>query len=318
MPTPKRLPPLPRVTDILKLYGLRAKKQLSQNFLLDLNVTDKIVRCGDNLSGGLVCEVGPGPGALTRSILNTGVEQVLVVEKDKRFLPSLELLSDATDNKLIIHHGDVLDFDVEASCRDHVKPSPWEQDPPLFSIIGNLPFNISIPLLLRWLACIPKRSGPFAFGRTQMLLTFQKEVAERLTAPIGHHQRSRLSIMSQCWCDVKWCFTISGKSFVPAPKVDVAVVKFTPLVQPIINVHYNTLETVVKAVFQYRRKMMIKGIRLLFPDNPRLADVMLQSSGVDPSLRAQQLQLEHIERLCMAYEEVTTQHPHTTSSSCHQ
>lgn len=178
MPTIKRLPPLPSVSDIVKLYGLRAKQQLSQNFLLDLNLTNKIVRLSGNLEGSFVCEVGPGPGSLTRSILNAGVERLLVVERDRRFLPSLELLSEASGDRLLIHYGDVLEFDIENSCKYYVKQVSWEDGPPTFHIIGNLPFNISIPLLLKWLSCIPKRTGPFAFGRTQMTLTFQKEVAE--------------------------------------------------------------------------------------------------------------------------------------------
>lgn len=88
-----RLPPLPTVRDLINLYGLRARKQLSQNFLLDPRITDKIVRVagGKNFGGGHVCEVGPGPGSITRSIINAGVAKVIVIEKDARFLPTLQV-----------------------------------------------------------------------------------------------------------------------------------------------------------------------------------------------------------------------------------
>ncbi|XP_019858415.1 PREDICTED: dimethyladenosine transferase 1, mitochondrial-like [Amphimedon queenslandica] len=214
----KRLPPLPTVSDIIRLYGLSAQQKLSQNFLLDLNLTNKIVRYADIAQSSCVCEVGSGPGAITRSILNATNAKVLAIEKDRRFLPSLELLSDATNGRLQVCHGDILDFDWPGSCDNIVTPKPWDSTGDL-SIIGNLPFSVSIPLLLKWLRYLTIREGPFKYGRTTMTLTFQKEVAERITAPPGHTQRSRLSIMVQSLCTAKQCLTLHSSTFVPRPKV---------------------------------------------------------------------------------------------------
>ncbi|XP_036172043.1 dimethyladenosine transferase 1, mitochondrial isoform X10 [Myotis myotis] len=213
-----RLPPLPTIREIIKLFKLQAAKQLSQNFLLDLRLTDKIVRKAGNLTNAYVYEVGPGPGGITRSILNAGVAELLVVEKDSRFLPGLQMLSDAAPGKLRIVHGDVLTFKVERAFPESLKRQ-WEDDPPNVHIIGNLPFNVSTPLIIKWLENVSQREGPFAYGRTQMTLTFQKEVAERLAANTGSKQRSRLSVMAQYLCHVQHVFTIPGRAFVPKPEL---------------------------------------------------------------------------------------------------
>ncbi|XP_004856908.1 dimethyladenosine transferase 1, mitochondrial isoform X1 [Heterocephalus glaber] len=297
-----RLPPLPTIREIIKLFRLQAVKQLSQNFLLDLRLTDKIVRKAGNLTNAYVYEVGPGPGGITRSILNANVAELLVVEKDTRFIPGLQMLSDAAPGKLKIVHGDVLTFMIEKSFPASLK-TPWEDDPPNVHIIGNLPFSVSTPLIIKWLENISNRNGPFAYGRTQMTLTFQKEVAERLVATTGSKQRSRLSVMAQYLCNVKHIFTIPGQAFVPKPEVDVGVVHFTPLIQPKIEQPFKLVEKVVQNVFQFRRKYCHRGLGMLFPEARRLESTgkLLELADIDPTLRPTQLSILHFRSLCDIY-----------------
>lgn len=305
-----RLPPLPTIKEIIKLYNLRAQKQLSQNFLLDLKLTDKIVRKAGNLKGAYVCEVGPGPGGITRAILNSGVEELLVVEKDTRFIPGLKMLNEASFGKLKFVHGDILTYRMDRSFPKHLRKE-WEDDPPNVHIIGNLPFNVSTPLIIKWFESISERTGPFYYGRTQMTLTFQHEVAERMTASVSSKQRSRLSIMSQYLCDVKHCFSIPGRAFVPKPEVDVAVVHFTPLIQPKIEQPFKLVEKVVQSVFQYRRKHCHHGLSLLFPEDQRkeLTSKTLMLANVEQTLRPTELTIKHFRDLCCAYRELCDKDP---------
>ncbi|XP_068195198.1 dimethyladenosine transferase 1, mitochondrial [Antennarius striatus] len=305
-----RLPPLPTISELIKLYKLRAQKQLSQNFLLDLNLTNKIVRQAGNLRDAYVCEVGPGPGGLTRSILNAGVADLLVVEKDSRFIPGLQLLSETVPEKMRIVHGDILTYRME-----NVFPAciakPWEDYPPNLHIIGNLPFSVSTPLIIKWLECIANRTGPFAYGRTQLTLTFQKEVAERLTASTSSKQRSRLSVMAQYLCTVHHRFTIPGQAFVPKPKVDVGVIHFTPLAQPQIKQPFKMVEKIVRNVFQFRGKYCYKGLEMLFPETNRaeITQEMMQKADVNPTLLPAQLTIPHIRALVDTYADMCAHEP---------
>ncbi|XP_075059489.1 dimethyladenosine transferase 1, mitochondrial isoform X1 [Mixophyes fleayi] len=305
-----RLPPLPTIREIIQLYNLRAEKQLSQNFLLDLRLTDKIVRKAGNLKNHYACEVGPGPGGLTRAILNCGVEELLVVEKDTRFIPGLKMLNDASMGKVRIVHGDILTYRMDRAFPNHLRKA-WEDDPPNVHIIGNLPFNVSTPLIVKWFEEIANRTGPFSYGRTQMTLTFQHEVAERMIAPVGNKQRSRLSIMTQYLCNVKHCFSIPGRAFVPKPEVDVGVVHFTPLIQPRIEQPFKLVEKVVQSVFHFRRKYCYRGISMLFPEVQRtkLTEQMLTLANVEPTLRPPDLSMKHFQGLCNAYSELCNKDP---------
>ncbi|XP_068956174.1 dimethyladenosine transferase 1, mitochondrial-like [Petaurus breviceps papuanus] len=304
------LPPLPMIGEIIKIFGLRAQKQLSQNFLLDLRLTDKIIRKTGNLKNAHVYEVGPGPGGITRSILNAQVADLLVVEKDTQFIPGLQMLSDAAPGKLRIVHGDVLTFKLEKAFPEHLQRK-WEDDPPNLYIIGNLPFSVSTPLIIKWLENISKRGGPFVYGRTQMTLTFQKEVAERLTANTGSKQQSQLSIMAQYLCKVQHSFTIPGRAFAPKPEVDVGVVYFTPLVQPQINQPFKLVEKVVQSTFQFRRKYCHHGIGILFPqaDRSKNTEKMLMLADVDPTLWPAQLSILHFRNLCDVYRKMCDEDP---------
>ncbi|XP_028294080.1 dimethyladenosine transferase 1, mitochondrial [Gouania willdenowi] len=305
-----RLPPLPTVGELLKLYRLRAKKQLSQNFLLDLKLTDKIVRRAGDMKNAHVCEVGPGPGGLTRSILNAGATDLLVVEKDSRFIPGLKMLSEAAPGRVRIVHGDILTYRVDRGFPASIS-KPWEEEPPNLHIIGNLPFSVSTPLIIKWLEDIANKTGPFSYGRTQLTLTFQKEVAERLTASTGSRQRSRLSIMSQYLCTVHSCFTIPGRAFIPKPEVDVGVVHFTPLVTPQIQQPFKLVEKVVRNAFQFRKKYCHKGLEKLFPESRcvELTEEMMETADVDPLLRPTQLTIPNFRAIANAYAQLCTREP---------
>nr|XP_042118288.1 dimethyladenosine transferase 1, mitochondrial isoform X2 [Peromyscus maniculatus bairdii] len=212
--------------------------------------------------------------------------------------------------KLRIVHGDVLTYKIEKAFPDHVRRQ-WEDDPPNVHIIGNLPFSVSTPLIIKWLENISLKDGPFVYGRTKMTLTFQKEVAERLVATTGSQQRSRLSIMAQYLCNVEHLFTIPGKAFVPKPEVDVGVVHFTPLIQPKIKQPFKLVEKVVQNVFQFRRKYCHRGLGMLFPEAQRLESTgrLLELADVDPTLRPTHLSLMHFKSLCDVYRRMCDEDP---------
>lgn len=159
-----------------------------------------------------------------------------------------------------IHQGDVLRFDLQNLFPEDLV-RPWDAEPPDIHLMGNLPFNVSTPLIIKWLHEMSERRGPWRYGRTKLTLTFQKEVAERIVAPILTDQRSRLSIMCQYLADVKHNFTIPGKVFQPAPDVDVGVVTIVPLKEPKIDLPFKLVEKVVRHVFHFRRKMCKRGVQ---------------------------------------------------------
>lgn len=265
-----RLPPLPTVRDLVRLYRLRAIKQLSQNFLMDDRITDKIVKAAGNIRNHYVCEVGPGPGGITRSIIKKHPKKLVVVEKDNRFLPTLELLKEASADhlKFDIEIGDILTYNFEKGFNELGKHD-WFDAPPPLHIIGNLPFSVSTHLIIKWLREISLKTSAWAYGRTSMTLTFQKEVAERIVAPVTDKQRCRLSVMCQTWCEVEHKFTIPGKAFVPKPDVNVGVVTFYPLKYPLINLPFEMVEKMLRNIFNMRQKYSLRGASNLFPEDLR-------------------------------------------------
>lgn len=307
-----RLPPLPSIKDLIRLYKLRALRELSQNFLLEPRLLDKIVRAAGNIQNHVVCEVGPGPGGITRSIIEQAPRKLILIEKDPRFIPSLELLADACRSKVDVDiiTGDILKTDIEQFIPQDVK-TDWLDSPPPVNLIGNLPFSVSTILIIRWLEKISKHEGPWAFGRTRMTLTFQKEVAERMVARILDRQRCRLSVMCQTWCNVKYNFDISGAAFLPKPDVDVGVVTLTPLKHPINKLPFKMVEKVVRQIFSMRRKYSIRGAQTLFPENVReeMAWRMYEMADIDPVTRPYQIANQEFARICEAYSEIIKKYP---------
>ncbi|XP_011301017.1 dimethyladenosine transferase 1, mitochondrial [Fopius arisanus] len=308
-----RLPPLPSVRDLIKLYRLQARKQLAQNFLMDERLTNKIVRQAGDMKGLQVLEVGPGPGGITRSIMRKGPEKIILVEKDKRFQPTLEILNEAfatVNGKMDIFYDDIMQFDFNKIFSEELKRE-WDDESPKIHIIGNLPFNVSTPLIIRWLHDISEKRGAWALGRVRMLLTFQKEVAERLVAQPNGSQRCRLSVMAQAWTRPKLRFIIPGRAFIPEPDVDVGVVTFDPLKTPRTDHDFKFFEKITRHLFSFRQKYSLACVKTLFPYEYQndLGLMMFKLSDLDPTTRPIELTIEDMHRLASAYKYLLEKHP---------
>jgi len=306
----RRLPPLPTVKDILQMYNIKAKKNLSQNFIMDPRLLDRLALSNGPLNGKWVVEVGPGPGGITRSILGQGAIQCAVIEKDARFIPALNLINEACGGKLDIHIGDVLHFNME-KLFPHSIATKWESDATNVVLIGNLPFNVSTPLTIKWLQAMSRKESLWTYGRVPMTLCFQQEVAQRMSAPPGDLCRSRLSVMCQNWARVQQRFLIPGGAFVPEPDVNVGVVTLTPLTVPYIEKPYKLVEKVVTTVFLGKRKRLINTVKNLFPQSlsKALSRRVLSETGLSASMRPIDLDMSDWSLICNSYERIIFENP---------
>ncbi|CAM3759177.1 16S rRNA (adenine(1518)-N(6)/adenine(1519)-N(6))-dimethyltransferase RsmA [Paracoccus yeei] len=262
---------LPPLREVIARHDLRAKKQLGQNFLLDLNLTAKIARAAGDLTGCDVIEVGPGPGGLTRGLLAEGARRVLAIEKDDRALPALAEIAEAYPGRLEVIHGDALEIDPLA----HLTPP--------IRICANLPYNVGTELLIRWLT--PPQWPPFWESLTLM---FQKEVAERIVARPGGKAYGRLAVLAQWRSDAKIVMTLPPEAFVPAPKIHSSVVHLTALPEPRYPADAAVLNRVVAAGFNQRRKMLRASLKGL---HPAIEDLLVEA-GIAPTARAEEIGLE--------------------------
>jgi len=269
---------LSSLRDVIHRYGLSARKSLGQHFLLDTNITAKIVRMAGSLQGMHVIEIGPGPGGLTRALLQSDAESVTAVEKDERCMGALAELKTVYADRLNIIVQDALSF----SSAQHVA-SPR-------AIVANLPYNIGTLLLLNWLDDIAKEG---AGAYRSLTLMFQKEVAARLFASPGSKQYGRLSVMAQWLCHVEHCFDLPANAFTPPPKVSSSVVRLTPLAAPRYSADKDVLEATLAAAFGQRRKMLRSSLGTLAGD----AHAWLEAAGIDPTRRAETLNIEEFCRL---------------------
>ncbi len=258
---------LPSTSDLIKKYDLAAKKSLGQNFILDKNFTDKIARAAGDLSNFNVLEIGPGPGSLTRSILDCGAKSLTVIEKDQRCLEALSELREFYGKRLIIVEGDALEIDEKIIDEK-------------FKIIANLPYNIGTVLIFKWLKILPKIES--------MHLMLQKEVVERITAKPGNKHFGRLAVMVNFLCETKKVFEVSRHVFTPPPKVTSAIIEIIPRAKPLADVEFSKLEKVVAAAFNQRRKMIKSALKSVFV-NPQ---EVLESCKIAPDLRAENLSIE--------------------------
>jgi 16S rRNA (adenine1518-N6/adenine1519-N6)-dimethyltransferase len=236
--------------------------------LLDLNLTGRIARAAGPLEGFDVCEVGPGPGGLTRALLEAGARRVVAVERDVRCVAALADIAKAYPGRLEIIHGDALELDAA------------ELTAPPRKIVANLPYNIATPLLLRWLANIRAYES--------LTLMFQKEVALRLAAAPRSKDYGRLSIMTQWLADPRLKFDIPPRAFVPPPKVVSTVVQLLPRPEPLAPCRADDLERVTAAAFGQRRKMLRQSLKSLGADVEHLLD----EARIAPTARAEEIPVE--------------------------
>ncbi|SJZ41984.1 dimethyladenosine transferase [Enhydrobacter aerosaccus] len=267
---------LPPLRETIAAHGLDARKRFGQHFLLDLNLTRRIARAAAPLDQGTVIEVGPGPGGLTRALLLEGAARVVAIEVDPRAIDALRELQTASAGRLHLIEGDALSIDPAT-----LGPAPRR-------IVANLPYNVSTPLLVRWLHA--------ASDITDMVLMFQKEVVDRLAAAPRTKDYGRLSVLAQHVCEVRRLFDIPASAFVPPPKVTSSVAHLTPRPADQRLADLGPLEKVTAAAFGQRRKMLRGSLLGVFP-NPV---PVLEKLGLQPTARAEELSVADFVRLAAA------------------
>jgi len=258
--------------DFVEKYDLMAKKALGQNFLLDGNITDKIVRLSlsaqglDDWKNASVVEVGPGPGGLTQAVLRQSPKKLTVIEMDERCLQILAEIKQAYP-QLDIVSGDALKFDWDKQVKT---------EKALLHVVSNLPYNISVVLLTGWLKQIKLFKS--------LTLMFQKEVGERILAKPASKDYGRLSVISQLQCDVQKLFDLPPTCFVPAPKIWSSVLLFLPKATPVEPNILAKVEMLTSLAFGQRRKMIRQSLKSV-PDILSHLDAL----RIEPTVRAENL-----------------------------
>lgn len=275
---------LPPLRDVIRDLALTARKTLSQNFILDLNLTRRIARAAGPLEGMTVLEVGPGPGGLTRALFMEGAAKVVAIERDQRCRPALQQIAERYPGRLDVHFADALEFDVTETISGP------------FRIVANLPYAVATPLLVTWLTSDP---WPPRFDR--MVLMFQREVADRIVAEPETKSYGRLAVLAQWRTDTRILQRLPARAFTPPPKVASAVVELVP--KPALRPACPTwaLEKVTAAAFGQRRKMLRSSLKQIAAD----PEALLEPLGIASNLRAEQLSVEQFCAIARALTEAT-------------
>jgi 16S rRNA (adenine1518-N6/adenine1519-N6)-dimethyltransferase len=253
---------LPSIREVLKKNNVKIHKSLGQNFLFDINLTDKIVNKSLPIRPTVI-EVGPGPGCLTRSILKRNPNILFAIDKDTQSEIMLYDLKKIYKNKLEIIIDDALDYPI------------WNLGNPPRQIIANLPYNTGTKMLILWLKYINHFD--------MITLMFQKEVADRILAKPGSKQYGRLSILTNWLTKSTKLFDIPNSAFFPPPKVKSTVIQLRPLKKPLYDVNFESLERVTQLAFSQRRKMLKSSLKEINGES------ILLSLSISPNLRPENL-----------------------------
>ena len=269
-----RPPPADGVTDklrdVIARHGLDARRSLGQHFLLDLQLTARIAALAGDLAGRHVVEIGPGPGGLTRALLDTAAADVTAVEIDPRAVAAMQELA-ASHPRLHVVPGDALSIDLVSLV-----------DAPRV-VVANLPYNVATPLLIGWL----RRAADWE----RLTLMFQLEVAERICAEPGSDAYGRLAVLAQWTGEAAVLTRVPAAAFWPPPKVVSAVIGFRPHVQQPSADLFATMERLTAAAFGQRRKMLRGSLRALG------GEALLARAGIAADRRAETLSVAEFDRL---------------------
>ncbi len=261
----------PPLREVIARHHLAARRTLGQHFLFDGNLTARIVRGAQYLAGRHVIEVGPGPGGLTRALLDSDAADVTAIEVDPRAAAAIQELAAQSGGRLRLIEADALGLELSALTL------------PPRAVVANLPYNIATPLLVGWL----RQAAAFE----RLTLMFQAEVAERICAPANTPAYGRLSVLTQWTCATSILLRVPPAAFVPPPKVWSAVVRLVPhQVQPAPAL-FDTMERLTAAAFGQRRKMLRSALR------PLGGEALLTAAGIAAERRAETLTIAEFDRL---------------------
>lgn len=267
--------PTEPLREVIARHQLRASKSLGQNFILDRQLLARVAAIPGPLEGQRVYEVGPGPGGLTRALLDAGA-LVTAVERDRRCIPALLELQGTFGDKLEIIEGDALEIDERVVVGDGAH------------VVANLPYNVGTALLLKWLG------ADWPPWWRSLTLMFQKEVADRLVAQPGSEAYGRLSVAAQWRSQPRIVMAVNRSAFVPPPKVRSAVVHVVPREQP-GGVKPRVMEQLTEAAFGQRRKMLRSSLKRM-PGALEAAERL----GIDTQRRAETLSVDEWAMLARA------------------
>ncbi|MCI0598024.1 MAG: 16S rRNA (adenine(1518)-N(6)/adenine(1519)-N(6))-dimethyltransferase RsmA [Beijerinckiaceae bacterium] len=273
---------LPPLREVAAAHGLFAKKSLGQNFLFELNLTRRIARAAAPLSQAAIVEIGPGPGGLTRALLAEGAHKVIAIERDLRCLPALAAIANHYPGRLQIVEGNALEAGISGLTSGEIP----------VRVCANLPYNIATVLLIQWL-----QSEPWPPWFDRLVLMFQREVAERITAsPAGRASYGRLSVLANWRCKTRILFDVPASAFVPPPKVKSSLVELVPREMP-LACNAKLLSELTQAAFGQRRKMLRQSLKALLGED---AGTLLSRAEINPELRAEDIGIEEFAVLARA------------------
>lgn len=276
------------MADRPELTQAPARKALGQHFLFDPDILRRTALAAGPVEGRDVIEVGPGPGGLTRALLDNGARTLTCIEADSRFADALRTWPEARASRLHVLQADARKIEWADL------PSVQAATAPVM-IVANLPYNVGTPLLITWLKA--------AEWRGEMALMFQKEVALRTCARPQEPHYGRLAVLTAAVCDAAIAFTLPPGAFKPPPKVDSAVAVFRPLAPDARFDDLGSLERVTTAAFGQRRKMLRASLKSLAKSVQIDPLPWLESCDVDPTARAETLTQEQFRALARAYGE---------------